>query len=646
MTEKTKDEGGRMREKGDEGGRMRNTKDEGGRMKDEVKAKAGSPSSLIPHPSSLSPDSSLISQTEIGKILIADDEEIVHLTVKRLLESEGYTIDSAYEGKKALDKLTCRIRNAEVRAESKDPQSGYDLLVLDIRMPDMDGISLLREIRRREIDIEVLILTGYATMETATQALSYGARGYITKPIENVRGFRNMVREAVHIGRLARQNKQFYDAIVSGQVESLTIDGKVYLVPALREENKEVFQRLMEVVRDGVVFLDFDGNITFANICFARMIGESYQDLLGARFESFVAEGDQDHVIEAFTRLSTGQVDVSIPVQLKTKFDNLLSIIISASPIYYKTEYRGILAVISDITEISAVRERVELLANLVENAQYDIIFVVTTMGQIMQCNSLANRSFGYSQSEMLSRDMQSLLASHTDPQWSAIMESTREAASWRGELVAVSKDKNEFPVEITVSRPTDADKVSNTNVICIMRDLTERKKAEKLAAEAQEQRIQDLEREIKKLDYLTTEKSTPVTSRMFGSGPLRETAPQVAAEIGSEYGVILDQALIQRGYKTENLTAEQVRTMATRLGGLRASPRDVVEIHAQALREKIKSAPPQKARAYIEEGRLLVLELMGHLAAFYRVRALPSVVSSPSKSDRTKVPKEEPTYE
>ena len=448
--------------------------------------------------------------SKIGRILIVDDDEIVHLTLKRLLEPEGYFIDSAYGGEQALGKLShCGFHPSEVgsalhragdapacrrlererlagrecgidnpKSALRTPKSEYDLLILDIRMPDMNGIEVLREIRKRELDIQVLMLTGYATMESATQALNYGARGYLMKPIEDIPEFRKKVSDAVHMARLARENKQFYEAIVSGQVDSLTIDGKVYQVPALREENKEIFQRLMEVIRDAVVFLDFDGNITFANVNFAQMIGESYQNLLEARFDSYAAEEDQDKIIDVLTRLSSGQVAVSIPVQLKTSFGSLLSVIINASPIYYKMEYRGIAMVISDNTEINRVRGKLELLANLVENAQYDMIFIVKPEGQIMECNALARSSFGYSQSEILSLNMGVLFKSGADKRWQKIVASIEQDAHWQGELLAISKHGKEFPIEITVSKPVREVNTS-VNMICFMRDISERKQVE-----------------------------------------------------------------------------------------------------------------------------------------------------------------------
>ncbi|MCJ7819862.1 MAG: response regulator, partial [Bacteroidales bacterium] len=113
-------------------------------------------------------------------ILIVDDEEIIHHTLKRQLKSGGYAIDSAYGGKDALRKIN----------------AGYDLIICDIRMPGMNGIGLLKEIRKKKPDAEVLLLTGYVSHEIVTVAMNYGILGYFMKPLEKIPEFRCKVREA------------------------------------------------------------------------------------------------------------------------------------------------------------------------------------------------------------------------------------------------------------------------------------------------------------------------------------------------------------------------------------------------------------------------------------------------------------------
>ena len=594
-------------------------------------------------------------QSAIGRILIADDEEIVHLTLKRLLEPEGYTVDSAYGGEEALRKLIqcgmrnesiaeCGMQNAELesqisipqseiptqQSEIHTPQSGYDLLILDIRMPDMDGIEVLREIRKREIIIEIFILTGYASLESATQATNYGVRGYLMKPIENIPEFKSKISSAIKVAKLTYHNKKFYEAIVSGQVDSITIDGKLYPVPTIREEFKEVFQRLMEVTRDAVVFLDFDGNVTFANVNFAQVIGESYQNLLGARFDSYAAEGSKDRIIEVITQLSSGQVAVSIPAQLKTSYGSFLSVIISASPIYYKTEYRGIALVITDVTEMQLVREKVELLANLVENAQYDMMFIMNPEGQIIECNSLATRAFGYPRSELLGLNIAALLKFDADEDWGKIRDCVERESNWRGDILAISNDRVEFPVEMTISK-TAGD--VNANIICFMRDITERKRADetKAQAQAQAQRIEQMERELRSLELLARPPTTAVTAQLFDAAPLSDSLPDTFDELVVRYGELLDQALEQRAYKVDYDISGNLRSVAEQMGFLKAGPRDVVKLHSTVLQNKTRDVPSAKARAYLEEGRVLVLELMGYLSSFYRNSALGAIrVSSP----------------
>ncbi len=415
---------------------------------------------------------------ENGRILIVDDEEIVHLTLKRLLEPEGYAIDSAYGGKEALDRLA----------------TGYDLLILDIRMPDIDGIDVLREVRRREIDIEVVILTGFATIESATQAMNYGARSYIMKPIENVPEFRNSVREGVHMARLAHENKRFYEDFISDQAYSFVIDSKSYQMPGLREEIREIFRRLIEVIRDAVVFVDFDGRIKFTNLNFTQMIGESYQNLLGKEFELYIEKEDRDKIVDVFTRLASGHVAVSIRTRLKTNFGRILFVTISASHMYYKMEYRGIVMLISNVTETDAVRRKAELLANLVENAQYDMMFVVRPDGQIIECNSLARSSFGYTQSEILKLNIMSLLKSETDDRWERIVDFIEQDLRRRREIMAITKDGKEFPIELSVSRPAikPNEWEGALALLITLRDITERKRAEE-ALKSSETRLRTI---------------------------------------------------------------------------------------------------------------------------------------------------------
>jgi len=101
--------------------------------------------------------------------LIVDDENVVRDSLGKWFEEEGYSVDTANSAREALLKL---------------PRQRWDLALVDIKMPGMDGLELHRKIREVDPDIIVIIMTGYASVETAVQALKDGAYDYIMKPFD------------------------------------------------------------------------------------------------------------------------------------------------------------------------------------------------------------------------------------------------------------------------------------------------------------------------------------------------------------------------------------------------------------------------------------------------------------------------------
>ncbi len=109
------------------------------------------------------------------------------------------------------------------------------------------------------------------------------------------------------------------------------------------------------------------------------------------------------------------------------------------------------------------------------------------------------------------------------------------------------------------------------------------------------------------------------VTAAAFGIQPLNESLPDAFEAIRESYADMLEKALEQRIFKVDNAVSSALRSIADNLGFLRATPRDVITLHRQVLDTKCKGISKQKAKAYIDEGRLLVLELMGYLVLYYR---------------------------
>jgi DNA-binding NtrC family response regulator len=104
-----------------------------------------------------------------GAILVVDDEEIVRDSLASWLEEDGYRVDTAPDGPTALARLA---------------EQAYAILLVDLKMPGMDGLEVLGKARSLQPDAPVIIMTAYATVDTAVQAMKRGAYDYLVKPFE------------------------------------------------------------------------------------------------------------------------------------------------------------------------------------------------------------------------------------------------------------------------------------------------------------------------------------------------------------------------------------------------------------------------------------------------------------------------------
>lgn len=107
-----------------------------------------------------------------GRILVVDDEELVRTTMKDILSVEGFDVEAVESGEAALNTTRDNIAQG----------TPFDLLLLDIKMPGLDGIEVLKEVNHIDLDLKVILLTGHGSMESAIDALRLGAHDYLLKP--------------------------------------------------------------------------------------------------------------------------------------------------------------------------------------------------------------------------------------------------------------------------------------------------------------------------------------------------------------------------------------------------------------------------------------------------------------------------------
>jgi signal transduction histidine kinase len=165
-----------------------------------------------------------MTRTPLARLLIVDDESDLVTALCRILQAEGYATTGAGSGPEALDAL---------RATTVGEAAGYDVLITDLTMPTMDGITLLRAAREIDSDLDTVVMTGHGTIDTAVEAMKSGALDYIVKPF-NLSVILPVISRALTVLRLRAQN-----ALLLKQVENRTRDLE-FVNRELQAANKEL----------------------------------------------------------------------------------------------------------------------------------------------------------------------------------------------------------------------------------------------------------------------------------------------------------------------------------------------------------------------------------------------------------------------
>ena len=125
-----------------------------------------------------------------ARILIVDDEEIVIRSCLRILDGDEFQVESVQDGREALRKIE---------------ENPYDVMILDIMMPNIDGLEVLRRVKETHPNVDVIMITGLSQIDTAVQAMKLGAFDYISKPFEPDE-LKLVVQRALERRRLLQEN--------------------------------------------------------------------------------------------------------------------------------------------------------------------------------------------------------------------------------------------------------------------------------------------------------------------------------------------------------------------------------------------------------------------------------------------------------
>ena len=208
----------------------------------------------------------MASDSEV-RILVVDDELDIRDACGRVLSRSGYSVRSSGRGVEAL----ATVMRGEV-----------DVLLLDLRMPGMDGMEVLRRIRERGLGVVVIVITGHATVETAVEALKAGAYDFISKPLQSEH-LRIVVGRAADRVRLSRRTLALEEARRS-DLQDL-------------DAEKSRLRTVVESLPDGVIVTDAAGRVVLLNETFHRLSAQRERSMPGKPLNEYVADDELREIV-------------------------------------------------------------------------------------------------------------------------------------------------------------------------------------------------------------------------------------------------------------------------------------------------------------------------------------------------------------
>src|SRR5213080_3985829 len=177
---------------------------------------------------------------EPARVLVVDDEESVVVTIKAILQLDGYEVSTSTTG-------------AGARAMIRERE--YDLVLTDLRLEDGDGLDVLRAVRERTPETVTIMLTGYASLESAIQALRAGAYDYLIKPSE-VEELRSTVARGIERRRLGQELRARIADLESANREIADLNTSLQRrIDEATAELKQRYEQLQELDRTKSQFL-------------------------------------------------------------------------------------------------------------------------------------------------------------------------------------------------------------------------------------------------------------------------------------------------------------------------------------------------------------------------------------------------------
>jgi len=258
---------------------------------------------------------------EKARILIVDDDKSVSKSLSLILEKKGYCTQWAGTGKEAL---------------TKAKESAFNVALIDLRLPDTSGVELVEPLKKLNPNTALMIVTGYASLDTSVEAMDKGVFAYLIKPL-NMDEVLQRVEDILTRQGLIEEKRQAEEAL---------------------KDSEERYRGLFENSSEFLFTLDLKGNFTNVNKAAVELTGYTKSELLKMNFKDYTPRNNHRKLFRAFYNVfRTGKPLKDFPVDaiIKDKTEKYFEI--SSSPLKKGGEITGFQGSSKDITEQSRAQE-------------------------------------------------------------------------------------------------------------------------------------------------------------------------------------------------------------------------------------------------------------------------------------------------
>lgn len=256
-----------------------------------------------------------------ARILIVDDEAPIRQGCAKILAEEGAHVEIAEDGRVGLEKAKA---------------SAFDLALIDLKMPQMDGMELLRHLGELDPDLVKIVITGYATLETAIEAVQKGAYDYLPKPF-TPNELRTRVRRGLERRFLLLEAKRLREERERNLLELAT--------------EKSRIQTIMQCMGDGVLVTNRNHQVVFCNLAARRLLNLRSPWQPGEPLSQMIDDPEFIHLVDEGMNLQGDQQIASRELLLQKP--NPLVLMANCAPVRNeKGETLGAVTVLRDITEL------------------------------------------------------------------------------------------------------------------------------------------------------------------------------------------------------------------------------------------------------------------------------------------------------